>query len=379
MSVHEIMTEARLVATPETTIGELLPKMKELKIRVVPVVSNSKLVGVISYKGILLSGAGNLTKVRTVMEPPYSLIDAETLNDAIAKFVLWKAKAIPVVNSDKVLVGYVGRENILKYLLDRGLLPNKNVGDVMISPAIVIRRSESIARARWLMLRGGISRLPVIGDDLDIIEGVITMTDIVERLYTIRLTRRKGFEQFEEEFLAAPVKDFMSAPPITSVRSEYIVNAVEKMLRYRITGLPVTDSDRVIGVISGIDVLKVYAKSLVHRELIEAKLSETLTNDEFLRVQTETLLNEYLSDIRRITNIHNFKLNVKEESKGGRRRYLVRIRMSTDYGVMTAEGSGWDLLSSIRDALNTIEERIKKCGKRMKDLRRRDRSRGVFP
>lgn len=371
--VYDIMTQPPLIAKPDVTVGELLPKMKELRTRVVPVVSDGKLVGVVSYKGLLMRGVGASSRVKTVMEPPYSLNPSETINEAVAKFVLWKAKAIPVARNG-ILIGYLSRDRLLEYLRDSNLLPKKSVGETMTSPPTIITGGESIARARWLMLRGGISRLPVINDNLNSIEGVITMTDIVERIYIIKLTRRKGFEQFEEEFLAAPVKEFMSAPPICSVRNELIDDAVERLIEYRITGMPVIEGSNVVGVISGIDILKEYGKTLIYRELIEGKIAESLRSDEITKPQLETLLNEYLSDIRRVTNIINFKINIKEESKGGRTKYIIRTKLATDQGVMVSEGSGWDLLSAVKEALEILESRVKKYKKRGKELRRRGTS-----
>jgi CBS domain-containing protein len=343
--------------------------MRDLRIRVVPVVSNGRLVGVVSYKGILMSGVGRATKVRSVMEPPYGINFMSSVDDAIAKFVLWKAKASPVVDEGNRLVGYLSRGDLMNFLLVNGLLPKMYVKDVMTSPAVTIEGSESIARARWLMLRNGISRLPVI-NRLGGIEGVISMTDIVERIYIIRLTRRKGFEQFEEEFLAAPVKEFMSTPPIYVTLNQTLEDVVKTLSNYGITGMPVVSEGKVVGVVSGVDVLKAYARQLIYEELVEAKIPQTLKVDGLVKSQVETLVNEYLSDIRRVTNVINFSINLREESKGGRKRYVVRTRLVCDDGVLTSEGVGWDLLSAVRDSLETLEKRIKKLVSRGKELRR---------
>ncbi|MEM4685738.1 MAG: CBS domain-containing protein, partial [Sulfolobales archaeon] len=295
-----------------------------------------------------------------------------SIDDAVAKFVLWKAKALPVISKDNELVGYLSRYDLMDFLLSRGLIPRKRVEDVMTSPPTVIMDWESLARARWLMLRNGISRLPVTNDAGNI-DGVITMTDIVEKIYFIRMTRRKGFEQFEEEFLAAPVKDFMSSPPICSSVGDLLEDVVKTLIDRRVTGLPVVKESKVVGVISSIDVLRAYAEQLVSKELIEAKIPESLRVDDLSKSQVETLINEYLSNIRRVVNVINFQINIKEESKGGRKRYVVRSRLTTDDGVMVSEGSGWDLLSSIKDSLEKLENRVKKYRSRARELRRRSK------
>jgi len=369
--VGDIAGKPPITARPSMTIGDLLPKMRELKVRVVPVVNDgNRLIGVLSYKGILMRGVGRFSKVGTVMEPPYAVEFSSSVDEVIAKFVVWKAKALPVVGEGRELVGYISRVDVLKFLLDNNLLPDRVVGNVMSAPPTVIREGESIARARWLMLRGGISRLPVIRDGGDDLTGVISMTDIVERLYLIRLTRRKGFEQFEEEFLAAPVREFMSSPPIHVFPNTKLTTATSTLIKYGVTGMPVVEGSRVVGVVSGIDILRAYAEAMVSKELIEAKVPNALRTDEVAKAQAETLVNEFLSNIRRVVNVIDFNVKIKEEGKGGRKRFVVRVKLVTNEGAYATEGSGWDLLSSLREALIKLEGRVKKYKKKLRDMRR---------
>ncbi|MEM2757391.1 MAG: CBS domain-containing protein, partial [Sulfolobales archaeon] len=327
--VYEVAVDPPIIAEPNMSVGDVLSRMRDLKVRVVPVVSGGRLVGVLSYKGILMSGAGRMAKVRSVMDPPYGVDMMSSVDDAVAKFVLWKAKALPVISKGNELMGYLSRYDLMSFLLMSGLIPRKYVEDVMTAPPTVIRNDDSLARARWLMLRNGISRLPVTNNAGDI-DGVISMTDIVEKIYFIRMTRRRGFEQFEEEVLAAPVKDFMTSPPICSSVGNLLEDVVKTLIDRKVTGMPVVKGAKVVGVISSIDVLRAYAEQLISKELIEAKIPESLKVDELSKSQVETLVNEYLSDIRRIVNVINFRVSIKEESKGGRKRYVVRSRLTTD-------------------------------------------------
>jgi len=362
--VDEIMVEPPIVAKPMMTIGEVLGKMKGIRARIVPVVdSRGRLVGVLSYRTILMKGAGRQTKVLTVMEPPYSVKLGTTFNSTVMRIVELKARALSVVNERRILKGYVSRADILRFMLDKGLLPTKRAEELMSTPPVTIHEHESIARARWLMLRGGISRLPVVDEDERLV-GVISMRDIVERLYNIRLTRRKGFEQFEEEFLAAPVKDFMSTPPIYVLKQSTADEIVKTLLEYNISGMPVVERDRVVGVVSGLDVLKHYVASLTVTQAIEAKLPDDVSADSITKSLMEKLVNDYLASFRKFANVLDFKLNIKEETKTkkveGRKRYRVRARIVTDQGNFVAEGIGWEVLSALRDALMTLEKRLRK-------------------
>lgn len=363
--VRELSVEPPVILKPTMRIGEVLPKMKEHRIVVAPVVNDDNvLIGVLSYRNILMRGVGRDTKVQTVMEPPYTLNENVDFDRAVMAFVSWRAREIPVTNANEVVVGVVSRNIVLDYMLRNGLVPSATVDSAMSKPAITIEESESIARARWLMLKSGISRLVVV-DKTGRVAGVITLSDIVERLYTIRLSRRKGYEwiQSEESFLAAPVADYMTSPPITIPAGSSLVKAINILLENRISGAPVvTADDKPLGVFSGLDALKLYLDQLKISMPIEAKISQVVKED-FTRLQIEKLVNSYLSKFSRYVNVIDFKLAVKEETKTdkeGRRRYNVRVRVVTDSGALTSQSVCWDLPTCVREALEIIEKRLRK-------------------
>jgi len=365
--IDDIASEPPFVAKPMMRIGEVLGKMKELRLWAVPVVGDrNRLVGILSYRSILMRGAGRDTKVLTVMEPPYSLVTGTPIPEAISRFVSWKARIVPIVDEKRSLLAVVRRADVLRYMLEKGLVPETRVEEVMSSPPIVIHEDESIARARWLMLKSGISRLPVVDDEEKLV-GVITLRDIAERLYSIKMTRRRGFEWIgsEEEFLAAPVRDFMSSPPIHTHRGASLREVVETLLKYEISGMPITERDRVVGVVSGLDVMRKYVESLVQVQPLEAKIAEAIGKDALTRLQVEKLVNDYLSTFNRFVNVIDMKLTIKEETKvekeEGRKRYRVRIKLVTDIGSFVVEGVGWELLTALRDALQILEKRLRKA------------------
>lgn len=368
-TVLDIAVDPPVLLKPYMRLGEVIPRLSELRIREAPVVDdNNTLVGVLSYRAILSKGAGRDTKVSTVMDPPYGVKASETIDRAIALIASWKARDVVVVDEMRRVVGYVNRFMILSYLRDQGLVPNEVVENVMSNPAVTIQEWESIARARWLMLKNAFSRLPVV-DRYDRVVGVITLSDIVDRLYKIRLSRRKGYEwiESEESFLAAPVGEFMSSPPITVNSSSPLIKAVELMAERKVSGLPVVSGDdRIVGVISGIDVLKRYVERFATIYPIEARIGRVV-EDELTKTQIEKIVNSYIAAFSRYVNVIDFKLSVKEIKKGDipstkevRRLYQVSAKITTDAGAITAKSACWDLPTCIREAMGIIEKRLRK-------------------
>jgi predicted transcriptional regulator len=357
--------EPPLLLKPDMRIGEVLSKMKSLRVINAPVVDDNKvLVGVLSYRTVLLRGAGRDTKVRSVMDPPYSLHKSLGFNDVVVAFVNWRLREIPVTDDNDVIVGLLSRSIILNYMLENGLLPKVLVDDVMSKPPITIEENESIARARWLMLRNGITRLIVVNKHGKV-SGVITLSDIIERLYTIRLTRRKGYRwiESEESFLAAPVSEYMTSPPIVIASRTPLEKCIKVLLDNGISGVPIVDSnEKPLGVLSGFDVLRTYAEQFKSALPIQAKIPEVM-KAEASKLQVERLVNSYLSKFSRYVDVIDFKISVKEESKiekEGRKRYEVLVKLVTNAGSLTSQSVCWDLLTCVREALEIIEKRLRK-------------------
>ncbi len=373
----DLAIEPPIILRPTMRIGEVLPKMKEHRVVTAPVVDDRNvLIGILSYRNILMRGVGRDTKVQTVMEPPFSINENTEFNRVVAAFVSWRAREIPVTNTHNVVTGLISRNNLLAYMNKNGLFPASPVDSAMSKPAITIEESESIARARWLMLKSGISRLVVI-DKSGRISGVITLSDIVERLYTIRLSRRRGYEwiQSEESFLAAPVADYMTSPAITISTGSSIDKAVNILLENRISGAPVASADdKPLGVFSGLDALKLYLDQLKVLTPVEAKIAD-VAKEDVTKLQIEKLVNNYLSKFSRYINVIDFKMSVREETKTdkeGRRRYNVRVKMVTNIGALTSQSVCWDLPTCVREALEIIEKRLRKQIEKAETIKRRE-------
>ncbi|MEM4040911.1 MAG: CBS domain-containing protein [Ignisphaera sp.] len=369
-TIIDIAIDPPVLLKPLMKIGEILSIMSEHRIRVAPVVDDRNvLVGVLSYRAILMKGVGRETKVATVMDPPYSIKMNESIDKAIAVIASWRARDVPIVDEDNEVVGHVNLHIILKYLYEKNLVPRETVDKVMSSPAVTIQEWESIARARWLMLKNTFSRLPVV-NRFEKITGVISLSDIVERLYRIKLSRRKGYEwiESEESFLAAPVSDFMSSPPITIIANSSLSNAVKLLIDNRITGIPViTEDNNVLGVLSGIDILKKYVEKSATIYPIEASISKAVEDDEIAKVHVERIVNSYLADISRYLNVIDFKLAVKPLKKSDtmmnkdiRRMYEVSARIVTNIGDSVARSACWDLPTCVREVMEILSRRLRK-------------------
>jgi acetoin utilization protein AcuB len=118
------------------------------------------------------------------------------------------------------------------------------VKDIMTSPVVAISPDVSLQDAYQTMLEKGIRHLPVL--ELDKLVGVITDRDL--RLATSALAPNP----FPP---GAKVAAVMRKFPFTADPADPVEDASRLMREKKIGCLPVTDDDRLVGIITGLDLL----------------------------------------------------------------------------------------------------------------------------
>jgi acetoin utilization protein AcuB len=131
MKVVDVMTKNPLAMTPSETIGEADEVMTEHRIRQLPVVEGSALLGIITDRDIrsFLADSPLLdsdrrekalgTEIREVMTAhPLTLSPDDTLRDAVELLVEDKIGGIPVVDEAEGLVGIVTYVDVLRCFLN---------------------------------------------------------------------------------------------------------------------------------------------------------------------------------------------------------------------------------------------------------------------
>ena len=118
------------------------------------------------------------------------------------------------------------------------------VKDLMTRQVISINDRLSIEEALQKMHEHGIRRLPVTVDGK--LVGMIVEHDIEKAM------RRSGV------IPQTPVDWIMTKKVITANAEEEITIAVQKLIKYKISGLPVVEGEQLIGIISEMDILKAF-------------------------------------------------------------------------------------------------------------------------
>lgn len=135
----------------------------------------------------------------------------------------------------------------------------QEVRDLMTETPIVISPGASLYEARELMDDNDIRRLLVVDSYGDLV-GMLTLSDI-QRARPSWLLRDMDDDQRMEEAEEDTVRQAMTAEPLTITPDDSIQEAAERMLEYKISGLPVVDGTRPVGIVTESDIFRLIVES----------------------------------------------------------------------------------------------------------------------
>ena len=199
----------------------------------------------------------------------------------------------------------------------------KKVKDYMSAPIYVIERNEPIQRARNLMFKYGIGRLPVMDDGK--LVGIVTKYDITNRLNQAAPEwRRRPIDK-------VPIQVVMTEKPITIFPDATMPQAAELLIENGISGLPVERDGEIVGMITSRDMMKYFSE-----QDLKATVGDLMSKN-VLRVHRHHTIGHVLEE-----------MNVQGQS-----RALVYEDNTTPVGIVTRSGLTFSEIMGPKDEMET--------------------------
>jgi CBS domain-containing protein len=199
----------------------------------------------------------------------------------------------------------------------------KKVKDYMSAPIYVIERNEPIQRARNLMFKYAIGRLPVM--DAGLLVGIVTKYDITNRLNQAAPEwRRRPIDK-------VPIQVVMTEKPITIFPDATMPQAAELLIENGISGLPVERDGEIVGMITSRDIMKYFSE-----QDLKATVGDMMSKN-VLRVHRHHTIGHVLEE-----------MNVQGQS-----RALVYEDNTTPVGIVTRSGLTFSEIMGPKDEMET--------------------------
>ncbi len=148
----------------------------------------------------------------------------------------------------------------------------KRVGDIMSTNVVTVSPDTPVYQIARLMSQHDISGLPVV-DENERVLGVITELDMIVRNTRFKvpnfimvldsiiyLETPKHFQERLQHVLGVTAREIMSQPAVTIAPDATIEELAGLMVDRRMNPLPVVENDRLVGIISRSDIIRLMAQ-----------------------------------------------------------------------------------------------------------------------
>ena len=239
-------------------------------LRHLPVLRDGRLVGIVSERDIL---AGRLEdesfyeassrRVCDVMTSPAEQVHPnQDLEDAAGAMAVHKLGCLPVVDAGRV-VGLLTAIDLLAHTaqspIPQASGPDARVGDLMTTSLLAAHPDDRLLDAAASMLQQGARHLPVV-DMLDRVVGMLSDRDVRTAIGNPLEAETREEPAQSRRLLELRVQDAMTAEPHAMSPETQLSEAVTALLDERFGALPIVDDDdRLLGIVSYVDVLRAIA------------------------------------------------------------------------------------------------------------------------
>ncbi|MEN2986133.1 MAG: MFS transporter [Thermodesulfovibrionaceae bacterium] len=248
----EKFSKPAIVIPPNIPIGEAMKNMKIEGVRVAVVAENSTYRGILEERqllGAIVAGHTINTPVEKVTLKVEPIERQARIIDAVTAINEHGLKGVAVIDEDSRVIGtieprYVFNEvAIISAGMKKPFTERIRVEEFMKKPVTVTDNTKLKDVAR-LLVQTNIGFLPVISRETGKLVGVISERDLMGDLCC------------KESNLESPVSEFMIRDVVTVTPESTLKEALEKFSEHNIRHLPVVRNDRVVGIVSVKDVLK---------------------------------------------------------------------------------------------------------------------------
>ncbi|WP_406533324.1 CBS domain-containing protein [Methanobrevibacter sp.] len=263
MQIKNLMSENIITVDKDQNLTDALKLLRKHNVSRLPVTNNKELVGIISERDIAnklgSSKYENMPASRlhvsSVMIKDVITVPQSMQLGEVAKIMLEKGIGSVPVMEDNEMVGIVSKADFVTLAV--GIAFDKiSVKEIMCKNLISVSPSERIVHARRQMIESRIGRLPVVDDET--LVGMVTSKDLMRAFIEFRKSVPEKYQKSQIKDLL--VEDIMSSNPVFVSKDMSITEISNIIMETGFNGLPVVENDKVIGIITQTDILRLIEK-----------------------------------------------------------------------------------------------------------------------
>jgi len=393
--VEEIMTPADKVlkVEPSEKVSRAIGMLTENNIHNVVVMHRQKYQGIFGHQQLirLQNIDPKLTKVEHFVFRPTKIPKGTTLVDAAEAMFKNNCRILPVFDGER-LAGILSERDIVTAALRLGHLKGKKVRELMTPDPYTVKESDKIGTALAIMRDFRVSRLPVVdknGRVAGVLESFDAIRKIVERVAPesyrpayYGYSPGSGVVVEQLPLHGIPVRDIMNNKPVLASESDDLEKKIrDANLLGESTIIAVNEKAEPTGIIAPRDIVE-WVAGLKKPAGLYMQISgwDPSIAGGFAEAQLDRLIKETAQKLSKILVIRDFRVHFKTYHETFEKvRYTLRARLYTDYGLIAASRSGYDLIAVANELFDLLEKQLIDREKRHRDVfRERQRRTKLF-
>ena len=253
MDIQKITSAEFPTVSSEDRIADVLAVMRSSKYQDVPVVDNGEYVGMVGYASILRKKSVTLdAKAKNFVKGVPTVTPSMEITKIAELMVSTNSRQLPIVTGKKV-TGIIQRNRLIEVARDIKALKEIKVWEIMSNPVEAVKTNDLMDEALELMIREDYRTIPVINDANNVV-GIVGMREIIDNNWkkenkTIGDLEKSSRSQITVESIA-----------LTSVKTigwdDDVAAAIDMMVEFNISTLPVLEGKELVGVITEYDIIE---------------------------------------------------------------------------------------------------------------------------
>ncbi len=275
MKAEDVMNRNVIYATLPNTRDKVLELFKKYEISAVPVLKNSKLVGIVTRKDILRKVEED--QLALLMTPnPVTVQVGDSLKKVVEILTNTQFRRLPVLDGEK-LVGIITLRDIISQIAEMEI--DRPVKDFITKSAVCVWEDTPLNLVGEIMRLSNTELCPVLDDNATVVglidEKIMLTETLIEEFLeqkayasssdsedswmwdSVRDYTVKYFEVSVVKLPKEPVKSFVKEAVFVYPQTR-VTKCAKEMVKNDIDHIPVLDAeDRLVGIIHDRDLIKV--------------------------------------------------------------------------------------------------------------------------
>lgn len=257
MLVEDIFSKDPLYVQESTYLTKARQMIRDNHVRGLPVVNSDKhVLGIVTTQDMMrvTSTKSNVT-VAGFLVQVFNVTGQMDMFDAARLLLKEKSALLPVIESEErpVLKGVVTLMDVLRNI-DLKKVPNTPIREVMSTKVVTSSPDDPVTKVWEMMVEKDFTGLPVVRDGKPI--GMITRFDILRKAWS-RISKES--ETRPVDSTQTHVEKLMTSPVYSVKPEDSLRTTIEMMLKHDVGRISVVDDDgRLVGIVDRNDLIKSY-------------------------------------------------------------------------------------------------------------------------